>query len=576
MHVNSFRYGHTDLKWRIRGNQNFIWSKKLQGSNLTISNLEKAGVYEFWTESESETSAKVQIDIRMDTPEMIFDKILTYKEIEPSSQWQKEFTASIKLRFSDHPEIPLIRHLLESRNEIHDLQRRESDFFFDLIHMAERYMNALNSTMNAWQRSRPVINYSGQFELKMPQPLETIRLSEVGRAGEKYLYEKYCDPVSESEYVMLPAPEDTLIKITPVAFNGKDWLNVFFHYQPDEIRAANLWDKARLDADKLEQIMLDDTEIATLKTKLTESEKKNWKLERAKNPYDFIVSRPAVTANDSQTFIAVNIPDYDLLAATEKAFYVSVREEDLLFRDDFDYLVPVTGPEVYIDRGARNIDGNVFFYLQDANGKIISRLCRHDFYDEDISYYSEATRLAYFELYERQLRNLLRYYLPSAEMYIADTLARFRTIPDVDIDCIYQYIFAEIPRTYKDKASIDKLMFVILEDWASRFNVDRDFFTEPIAYSYAQDIFHFPAESDGKEYLLCVGTVSFDGAEFKPAMSYFRSGPQAIEVQARASRYYFMYAIDLHTFHRSGFIFVDTHNKVDPVIYRSGIDYERM
>ena len=360
MHVNSFRYGHTDLKWRIRGNQNFIWSKKLQGSNLTISNLEKAGVYEFWTESESETSAKVQIDIRMDTPEMIFDKILTYKEIEPSSQWQKEFTASIKLRFSDHPEIPLIRHLLESRNEIHDLQRRESDFFFDLIHMAERYMNALNSTMNAWQRSRPVINYSGQFELKMPQPLETIRLSEVGRAGEKYLYEKYCDPVSESEYVMLPAPEDTLIKITPVAFNGKDWLNVFFHYQPDEIRAANLWDKARLDADKLEQIMLDDTEIATLKTKLTESEKKNWKLERAKNPYDFIVSRPAVTANDSQTFIAVNIPDYDLLAATEKAFYVSVREEDLLFRDDFDYLVPVTGPEVYIDRGARNIDGNVF------------------------------------------------------------------------------------------------------------------------------------------------------------------------------------------------------------------------
>ena len=52
-------------------------------------------------------------------------------------------------------------------------------------------MNALNSTMNAWQRSRPVINYSGQFELKMPQPLETIRLSEVGRAGEKYLYSNF-------------------------------------------------------------------------------------------------------------------------------------------------------------------------------------------------------------------------------------------------------------------------------------------------------------------------------------------------------------------------------------------------
>lgn len=576
MHVNSFRYGHDVLKWRLRGNESDVYSMKLKDSMVTLTTIKKHGVYEFWTENADESSAKVQIFMRLDTPNEIVDKIVDYAELSLDAKWQQDIVLYAKHAFADNPEKPFVEHLKTLMNGTKDLQKYETDFYFALIHMAERYVNALNITMNGWHGARPSLIYGGQFELKMQQQTSEMRVYEVEESQKKYLYVKHIDINPEPELVMLNASEDTLIQVIPIAFNGKDWLNVFYHYQFNEDYSAQLWKKACTETDKIEQVMLNDAELSTLKTTLSDDEKKNWKLEQAKNPYDYIFSRPVILSADHETYITVAIPDYDFMVETGENFYLSIREEDLLFREDFDYLVPITGPIIQVDRGAKNIDGNVFFYIQAKDGKIVSRVTRYDFTNEEMNYYKEDVRLAYFELYERQLCNMVRYYVPSAEIYIKDTLARFRTMSDVDIDCIFQYLFTEIPRSYKDKETIDKLMFVILEDWNSHFNVNSDFFGEQIKYSYAKDVFYFPPESESCKYLLCIGTVSYDGAEFKPVMKYYHSKPETIDIPFRTSHYYFMYAINLENFHRSGFFFIDTHNKIDPIIYRSRIYYERV
>ena len=70
--------------------------------------------------------------------------------------------------------------------------------------------------------------------------------------------------------------------------------------------------------------------------------------------------------------------------------------------------------------------------------------------------------------------------------------------------------------------------------------------------------------------------MDVDSDNEMPYMKYYRSSSmQAIQFQVRNLKHYFMYAIDLHTFHRSGFIYVDTYDHVDPIIYRSRIQYER-
>lgn len=577
MHINSFADGHRILYWQLDGSD-IEKMMYLSESMVTLNEFTKEGVYWFWTIGpDGEESRRVRVYLQCETPDRIIDRILGYSKVEQKKRWASLVLLKLRQDFSAHPEIPLIQYLRNYMESTEDLQDYERDFYYELMFIAERYYNTMNIAMNASLGIYPVITYGGRFQLKTKERISGFRLYSVQPNNTlRYLPPVLKDDNDSKDTLSIPPNAGDLIQIIPQAEGAKNvWLNHFLHYQFDEKRTAELWQKAVDEKDQLEQQMLEDTELAFNSLELTEEDKGNWKLERAKTPYDFIVSRPIMDVTDRASFCSVQIPNWELLKATGQQFYLACRESDLLLRDDFDRLTPITSEEVIVDRISQYVEGNQYFYIQAQNGKIVSRLTRHDFLSDDPEDYREKNRALYFSLYEKRLRSALRYYLPEAETYIADLLSRFRSMPSVDIDEAYQYLLSEIPHSYEHRDDADKLMFVILEDWLSNFNVDTDFFEAWPKYYYSTDNLVFPPSK--KNYLLCVGTMDFDSKEPTPKMSYYRSSPyQAIQLQVRSLKYYYLYAIDLESFHRSGFLYIDTYDHVDPIIYRSGINYERM
>ena len=577
MHINSFKDGHDILRWKMDGSS-VENEMALTSSSVTLDCFDNEGTYVFWTiGQDGQESRRMRVYILCDPPMKIIERILGYSNVEQKARWAVLIITRLKQEFSARPDIPLVDHLRKFMDETKDLQDYEKKFYYELIFIAERYHNALNIAMNSSLETFPVITYAGRFHLKTKKEVDQLRLYSVTKDGDlMHLPPVRKDPMDFSNTITASIKEAALCRIIPMAAGTNDWLNYFISYQFDEERTSELWKNAVTELDQLEQAIMDDTTLSMHNIELTVEDKKNWKLERAKEPYDFVMPRPVMEITDRASFCQVTIPEWELLKAANKQFYIVNKESDLLLRDDFDYQTPIHGSSVIIDRAGKYVDGNQFFYIQSEDGAVISRFTFHDFQDADKSEsYRQKVRLLQFDLYEKRLRNMMRYYLPEAESYIADLLGRFRTIPSVDIDEIYKFLLCEITRSYEDQENADKLMFVILEDWNSNFNVEADFFKTAPKYYYATDNFVFPTSQD--DYLLCVGEFDFTAKGEKPKMSYYHSSRyQAIQLQVRSLRYYFMYAIDLKTFHRSGFIYVDTYNHVDPIIYHSGISYERM
>lgn len=578
MHVNSFNAGHTILHWKKNGSdiENEL---ELTSSMVTLNSFESEATYWFWTVGDDGTeSRRMRVHILAESPSKIIERILSYSNVEQKERWAIIIINRLKRDFSEHPETPIIDYLRSYMDETDDLQDYERIFYYELMYIAERYHNMLNIAMNSSLEVYPTITYSGKFKLKTKEDVGRIRLYSVTSSGElNYLPSIIKEATDFTDTLAISLKEGTLNRIIPMSADDEDnWLNYFIHYQYDEDRTSELWQDDVDALDKLDQIMTDDAELAMSDIDMSSEDKENWKLEQAKEPYDFIVPRPTIiSANPDSAFCTIGIPNWGLLKASGKQFYLSNRESDLLLRDDFDNLTPIVNSEVIVDRAGKYVDGNQFFYIQAENGNIISRLTRQDFLASEPEEYREKARLVQFNIYEKRLRSTVRYYLPSAENYIVDLLAKFRTDDSADIDEIYLYLLAEIPRTYEDRDNADKLMFVILEDWNSNFNVKTDFFAEYPKYYYATDTFVFPPSKN--DYLLCVGSIDFNTDKAIPTMSYYASSKyQSIQLQTRSLKYYFMYAIDLTNFKRSGFLFVDTYNHTDPIVYRSGIIYERM
>lgn len=575
MHINSFNAGHNTLCWQRDGGD-VVNEAAIENSHVTLDCFENEGVYWFWTVSPSGVeSRRMRVYIRCESPKQIIDRVLGYTDLDRKSKWAVKILTKLYQDFGSKPSIPLVHYLRDAMDSIENIADYEKEWFFKFIVMAERFTNTVNIAMNSSLMTFPVLTYSGCIQLAVKKEIGHIRRWKLAGKNLDYMPSIYKSTFDSTKPTLIHFPESTLGHIVLIAAGDENnWLNYFVHYQFDEDYMAQFWKETAEALDKVSQVLDDDIELTVHGLDMTHKDKQNWKLERTKTPHDFIVPRPILSDMDRAAFCTAQIPGWELLKATKMPFYVSTREGDLLLLNDFDRLTPISGEKVRLDRARNYVDGNQFFYIQAENGAIVSKLTRHDFQDEFSEDYRQKNQLIEFELYEKRLINALRYYLPEAETYVQDILGRFRTIPAVNIDEIYQYLMMEALRTYEDRENIDKLLFVILEDWNSSFNVDADFFETPIKYFYSTDNFVFPASK--KDYLLCVGSMDVDSDNELPHMKYYRSSSmQAIQFQVRNLKHYFMYAIDLQTFHRSGFIYVDAYDHVDPIIYRSRIQYER-
>ena len=575
MHVNSYNAGHRTLCWQRDGGD-VRNEATIDSSSVTLDCFTNEGVYWFWTISPTGTpSRRMRVYIRCETPKQIIDKILGYADIDTKSKWALKILTNLYRDFGEKPSIPLVHYLCDYMANTKDIADYERNWYFKFILMTEKFGNTLNIAMNSSLRTFPILTYSGCLQLSTKHEIGQIRRWAVEENQLAYMSTVHKTATDNLKKTLIPVPESSLAHLIPISSGDENnWLNYFIHYQFDEDYMVKFWEETVEALDKISQVIADDVELTADGLELTHEDKENWKLEHAKTPRDFIVSRPMLADTDRAAYCTAYIPGWELLKATGMPFYVSNREGDLLLLTDFDRLTPITDGAVRLDRARNYIDGNQFFYIQAENGAVVSKLTRHHFQDELSEDYREKNRLIEFGLYEKRLLNSMRYYLPEAETYIRDIIGRFKTIPSVDIDEIYQYLMMEVLRSYEDRENIDKLLFVILEDWHSAFNVDEDFFSEPVKYYYSTDNFVFPASK--KDYLLCVGSMNVDSDDKMPTMKYFRSSSmQAIQFQVRDLKHYFMYAIDLKTFHRSGFLYVDTYDHVDPIIYRSRIQYER-
>lgn len=574
MHVNSFNSGHDVIYWQYDG-EDTINQANIPSAMLYLDVFEREGVYWLWTSGSDGESRKMRVYFRADEPSAIIDRILGYTNVEQKKNWARIILTRLRRDFEANPKTPIIEYLYRYMVETTNLQDYERDFYYEFIFMAERYQNRMNIAMNSSLEAFPSLIYGGRLQLKTEKKLASIRILPVDTTGEIQPFPTIYKDIADDSDTCVSLPEETFGYIIPMAAEH-DWLNYFVHYQFEYDYASEFWGKTVNELEQIDHVIADDIEMTTNGSELTEDDKDIWKLAKAKTPYDFIVPRPIFEDTEPLSYCIVSIPGWKLLEATNQQFYISTREDDLLLHDDFDTLTPIDKETVVVDRIRKYVDGKQFFYIQDNKGKIVSRLSYHNFQDVFSEEYREKDRQLYFDLYEKRIRNALRYYLPAAEQYVMDLIARFRTIPEVNVDELYKYILTEAVRSYADHENVDKLMFVILEDWHSNFNQDANFFTDSIYYYYAENRFTFPP-SDEDEYLLCVETINFDSQDMTPKVEYYHSNSsRAISFYIRGMKYYSIYAINLATYHRSGFLFIDTYDHVDPIIYRNGVTYERV
>lgn len=575
IHINSFSEGHRSLFWSRVGSD-VENSFEFQCPDITLKGFNTPGTYSFWTVGPEGESARVNAYIRCDSTADIIKRILSYVTNQRlKERWAVLILLKLQQDAETDSQAPIAEIIYRQMHSASKMQEYEKDLFQELLLIAEKYYNSSNIAMNSSLKTFPVITYGGKFNLKTGADISKIRLSKVLLDGKtEYLPPYKSKTVSLENVFDIPAAEDSFCHIIPLAQDEKSWLNFFIHYQFDEDIAASLWSQAVAANDLFNQTVLDDDmNLSMSDVEMSGEDKKNWFLAQSKNPFDFVIPRPEII-EATDTFCSVKIPGYDFIQQSQQDFYISTREADLLLRDDFDNLTLIDDETVLINRAKYYLDGNTFFYVQSGDGRIISPVMRHDFNDFSSQDFRDKARLLQFDIYERRLRNVLRYYMPAAEQYVADILQRLRTISEANIDEIYLFLISEIVRTYPEKNDVNKLLFSILEDWNSNFNVDTDFFPDTISYYYATDRIVFPGKKD--DYLLCIGTMDHDSKDATPNIQYIHSSSaHSIEVQVRSMKFYFMYAIDLTTFHRSGFFFVDTYNHVDPLIYKSNITFER-
>ena len=476
LHINSFRQGNELLIWQFKGELETHKVPILE-PEITVEGLNKEGVYYFWTynKKKKEISEKYNVYVKNQSNEDIIDKALDLAEIKVSHKWQKEYVDRLKEAMVEEPSIPLFVHLYNFKNE-KELEDYEEEFFTKLLYIAERLHNSDNICMNKAAKKYPVVKYKGNLNIKLNDADHFIMQDYFESSPPVYLK-------AEKDGTDINIRENILTSITSVNEEG-DWLYRFIYYQTNPDFSEKLWDSEMENQSELEKAILASAELDFAGMEMTDEDIRNHNLINARSPYDYAMSAPVMEDIIAVDELSFTIPDYDMIEKSEKDFYLACREEDIIFEEAKDALTPIDNKLISLSREKNYVMGNQFFWIQSEDGKLVSKILRYDFDNEDGGEFLEKEREIQINIYKKHLISLIRRYIPEAENFVSDYIDSYAAdISYGPAENVYRYLLKMIPVYYPGNKN--KLMFIITEDHNSSFNRNTDFFENPVQYVYS-------------------------------------------------------------------------------------------
>ena len=546
LHINAFRYGYKTLCWHLKG-ENTIHQIELTSSDITIKELNREGYYVFYTLNQDKVKSP-EYEIYF-LQENIYEQIdrfyATFPNDLPSQdviETSKKALGKDLIKDATKKISSLLYTYMENTK---DIQPEESETYYKMITIAQRYENNQNMVWNKDISETFAIKYYGSGYIHSNGLISKIIVfNEFGQ----FIKTIYCEAQEDID-LELNISGIYILEI----YEENDLLNTLSFIQFKEDIRALAWQEEidKIDINSSTNFTMDN--ISTLDVELTEEEKIYLNQETKKNPLNYIITRPQLT-DKGNNIIDIYIEDYPLLNALGNDFYIGVKEADCLFSNYLDNYIKIAGLHNELNCAKYFLNGEMLFFVEDINKNLVSNLTRFSF-DSHFEEYNNKLRQIQIEIYKKRLMTLLAKKLPSISTFIKSCFKLIQDNTDVFSFEKTWITLIEMVIKYADTdIDVNKTISLILEDYINSFPCLNNFYSEPIVYYRSTDTLVYP--SCDFRYALIVLSMDRNSNTFNTA--YYPSNSSAIDFQVREKSHYIIYAIDNKSYKHSGITYVNT------------------
>lgn len=559
---NSYKKGHTHLVWYKSANPEDVKEQEMLSHIFTVGDLTE-GEYVFFTRNEVDKSIKTKVQILCETNLEAVDRIEQY--VDNNTQHHQDIIKKLREKLKKDPALRPFEILVPMFRALDAKNVNRLKACFQLITIAEYCENMRTLQMNLSNEAPVYITNKPRLRVSVGSMV--TKLIVLKKMGDSFAYYEVVN-VEDEQVFNLTFSDNSEYKIE--AYVGDSLTGVYVHFSGNEITKQWMWEEC----DKYDTLITDAMEqpldLPAAYAVFTDEEKKKILIERSKNPFDELVPRPVVSLERGA--IKVELESSELLTAIGSKFSVVAKEPDRLFNNDYDRAEKVNGRVVSFSQAKHLLfdQGDFYFYVQDDNKKLVSKLGILSLEGSDYSDYIDNVRQLELYSYSKRLMPLIEFKAAAAVEFVQEALSVANNTPDVNTANVYKYLIEKMNGN-KHLHYFNQVVNAIMEDRIGNSFYSQKFFPNGIKLDQALNKFVFPPKTNG--YVLQVDKLNMNDQSV--VTEYHESGLGAIEVQARGYDYYIFHAIDKTTYRRSGFVFVSTA-KHTPALNSWNIDIEVM
>jgi hypothetical protein len=560
LQCNSFRKGHTHLVWYNTANPEDKKESEILAPVVTITGLEQ-GEYAFSTRNDESSSIRIYVQIIKETAEEAVNRIEQY--VDGANQHHQGALKLLRERLKADDNVRPISALIALYRALGTQNADRLKAYFQLIAIAQYCDNYRSLHMNTDNEAPVRVKNEPQASIELGAMVSKIVVHKV-MGGVKSYYSTIQAEYKADHDLQLFDNGEYLLE----AYADDNLVGVYVHFSGNDTTKQWLWANKSSYMNKTTDAVEQLLDLPAEYSIFTEEEQKKILIEKAKNPFDELVSRPQVEAIKDK--ININIEDFGLLGTIGGKFYVVAKEPDQLFCSGFDRAELITGTTVVMDKSKHLLfdTEDYYFYIQDESKRLVSKLGLLSLSGEDYSDYSEHLRQLELYNYKKRLMQLIEYHVPAASVAVNEILELAKNQQDVNTANVYKYLISQL-NTNKHLTYFNGAVGAIMEDKLSHGLFTQSFFSNGIKLERAIDKLIFPPKANN--YVLQVDKIYLNSNTI--VTEYHESGAGAIEVQSRGADYFIYQAIDKQSYRRSGYVFVSTA-KHTPGIMNWNIDIE--
>lgn len=561
IYANSVRHGHDFLSWYKKGSTD-VRFVPLQSGKIKLDGFDVEGYYVFSTLNfaSGEQSAEMEFYFLCETPEDRINRLFNLIAESPDEKALDLAREKVLEKLKDNESRYISELVYESLSELESPQDPEIETFFRIGLLAERQENIMALVGNRNFYNECSISYSGNIELSLDGMFSKIVLCE--HNGKNYVPVTSDSVLGKYSYVFRANPN----RFYEIQLWEESGLSCQFHHvQYDETIQLLAWDE-KINANYAVSQLAVSAYISDADVDMDEQELE-WYIEDTNLSTQYSVLPRVSIEEAGDNVVKVTVPDYSLLQVLRNRFHIGIKEQDMIMLDYLDRYAEINAEKIRVDCKKSLIDGNCVFYVKDSNGVPLSRYQRYDF-TYSISDYQEKMHHIDIHEYEKRIIPILKSIDPDVKDVLSSSIQAMKEDMDVPVEHAPLKLASDILAS-KSQKKMDLLYAIFSDRETNMFVLDKDFFNDSLTYYRSSEQFAVPDTENGHALVINV----FDSAGTLKRNFYPNIQGASIDFSIKLPRIYYFYCIDRLTYRRSGFILVNSIERI-PAIKMSNVSLE--